>query len=289
MQEFSGKVAVVTGAASGIGRGLAERFVAEGMRVVLADVEQRALDATAAALSEGGGEVLAVRTDVSSRSAVEELAAATLERFGPPQVLCNNAGVAGGGQGPIWKTTEKDWEWVIGVNLLGIVHGIQAFVPHMLESGQEGHIVNTASIYGLASQGPVIYGVTKHGAVRLTEGLYADLQAVGAPIGVSVLCPGLIATRIVTSVRNRPDHLKNEDQSAPPAGVAQFMEMAEKRFMENGMPPSQVADIVVDAIREPRFYVLTHPETKGMVSERFDAVLDGARPPATLTNARRNA
>ena len=283
MKDFGGKVAVVTGAASGIGRALADRFVDEGMRVVIADVEQGALDAAERELAERSGDVLAVRTDVSSRAAVDELAAATLERFGVPHVLCNNAGVAGGGGGPVWKTTEKDWEWVMGVNLMGVVHGIQAFVPHMVESGQAGHVVNTSSIYGLATQGPIIYGVTKHGVVRLSEGLHADLRAEGAPIGVSVLCPGLIATRIVSSVRNRPDHLRNEADGAGPAGAAQFMELAEKRFMENGMPPADVADIVVDAIREERFYVLTHPDMKRLVEQRFDAILDGSAPPAAAT------
>jgi NAD(P)-dependent dehydrogenase (short-subunit alcohol dehydrogenase family) len=287
MKDFGGKVAVVTGAASGIGRALADRFVDEGMRVVVADVEQEALDATERELTERTGDVLAVRTDVSSRNAVDELAAATLERFGVPHVLCNNAGVAGGGGGPVWKTTEKDWEWVMGVNLMGIVHGIQAFVPHMVESGQEGHVVNTSSIYGLATQGPIIYGVTKHGVVRLSEGLFSDLRAEGSPIGVSVLCPGLIATRIVSSVRNRPAHLRNEVDDGAGAAGAQFLELAEKRFMENGMPPAEVAGIVVDAIREERFYVLTHPDMKRLVEQRFDAILDGSAPPATTTPNRR--
>lgn len=285
---FEGGVAVVTGAASGIGRALADRFAAEGMKVAIADIEQDALDGARDELEASGAEVIAQVVDVSDRSAVGDFAATVLDRFGAPTVLCNNAGVAGAGGGAVWTTTENDWKWVLGVNLMGVVHGVQAFVPAMVEAARPAHVVNTSSIYGLASQGPAIYGVSKHAVTRFTEALAHDLHAAGVPIGASVLCPGLIATRIVTSVRNRPAHLRNENDPMARAGAGagrgaaggaeQFMKAAEQRFMENGMPPSEVASIVVDAIKNKRFYVLTHPDLMSIVEHRFAAVRDGNQP-----------
>ena len=277
MQDFAGRVAVVTGAASGIGRGLAERFVAEQMRVVLADVEAGPLGETTTALTEAGGEVIAVETDVSDPESVDELAARTVEAFGPPQVVCNNAGVSGP-FGPLWETTPEDWEWVIGVNLLGVVHGIRSFVPLMIDSGQDGHVVNTSSLLGLSTGGGSIYGATKHAVTRLSEGLWHDLAAAGSPIGVSVLCPGLIATRIVSAGRNRPAHLS----TTPPAGAGASADLdaAERFFLDHGMAPSEVADLVVAGIRENRFYLLTHPEqTLDTVRARTEGILAG-QPPA---------
>ena len=285
MEDFRGKTAVVTGAASGIGRGLATRFAAEGMRVVMADVEAEALEKAAAELEADGAEVLTVVTDVSDRASVDALAAATIDRFGPPNVLCNNAGVSGGGGGAIWETTDKDWAWTVGVNLMGVVHGIQAFVPAMVASGEQGHIVNTSSILGLATGGGSIYGVTKHAVTRLTEGLWYDLQAAGAPIGVSVLCPGLIATNIISSARNRPDHLRNDIDAATAAEAAKRMDAMQNFFLNEGMPPSEVAAIVVDAIRNQRFYVLTHPDLLDRVEHRLQAILDGTAPPPAGTSA----
>jgi NAD(P)-dependent dehydrogenase (short-subunit alcohol dehydrogenase family) len=278
MQELSGRVAVVTGAASGIGRGLAERFAAEGMKVVLADVEEQALAAAEADLAATGAEVLAVATDVSSRTSVDDLADASVERFGAVHVLCNNAGVSGG-MGPIWQTTEADWQWVLGVNLMGVVHGVQAFVPGMVAHGEPGHVVNTSSVLGLSSGGGSIYSVSKHAVTRLSEGLYHDLRAAGAPVGVSVLCPGMIATRIVTADRNRPAHLRNPGIEIPPE-MLERRKVMQERFLEMGMPPAEVAGMVVDAIRDDRFYVLTHP---GMiwphVEARVQAIL-ADEPPA---------
>lgn len=276
MEGFAGKVAVVTGAASGIGFGLAERFCAERMKVVAADVEAAALTEAEARLSDAGGDVLAVACDVSDRAAVDALADAAYERFGAVHVLCNNAGVSGGG-GPVWETTPNDWAWVLGVNLLGVVHGIQAFVPRMIAGGEPGHVVNTSSIMGLWTGGGSIYGVSKHGVVRLTEGLYHDLEAAGAPIGVSVLCPGMIATNIVSSERNRPAHLADPERPIDPERE-RFREAVQKRFLDDGMPPSQVADIVIDAIRNDRFYVFTHPDMKAGVTERLRAIIDQAPP-----------
>jgi NAD(P)-dependent dehydrogenase (short-subunit alcohol dehydrogenase family) len=281
MQDVEGKVAVVTGAASGIGRALVDRFAAAGMKVVLADVEVEALEKAEAEVRSTGAETLAVVTDVSSRSSVDALAAAVVARFGGTNVLCNNAGVSGGG-GALWETTDRDWSWVMGVNLMGVVHGIQAFLPGMVASGEPGHVVNTSSVLGLATGGGSIYGVTKHAVTRLTEGLWYDLQAAGAPIGVSVLCPGMIATNIIGSGRNRPAELQNEAASgASTPEVEQRMKFVADLFAKEGMPPSEVAEMVFDAVvAGDRFYVLTHPEAeKETVRARFEAILDGATPP----------
>ena len=278
MQDVEGRVAVVTGAASGIGRALIDRFAAAGMKVVLADVEAEALEKAEAEVQSTGAETLAVVTDVSQRASVDALAAAVTERFGGTNVLCNNAGVSGGG-GSLWETTERDWAWVMGVNLMGVVHGIQAFLPGMVARGEPGHVVNTSSVLGLATGGGSIYGVTKHAVTRLTEGLWYDLRAAGAPIGASVLCPGMIATNIISSGRNRPDDLKNPDTAAGAEGE-QRMQFVKDLFAKEGMPPSEVADMVFDAIGAERFYVLTHPESeKETVRARFEAILGETNPP----------
>ncbi|MGY6501252.1 MAG: SDR family NAD(P)-dependent oxidoreductase [Acidimicrobiales bacterium] len=282
MQTVSGTTAVVTGAASGIGRAMAARFAAEGMQIVMADVEVDALEAAAAELTGAGATVLAVTTDVADRESVDRLAAATIDRFGVPHVLCNNAGVSGGGPRPIWETTDADWQWVVGVNLMGVVHGIQAFVPAMVDAGHEGHVVNTSSLLGLSTGGGSIYSITKHAVTRLTEGLWYDLQAAGSAVSASVLCPGLIATNIVSSARNRPEHLI-DDAARDPAMAAQ-MDAMQSYFLSAGMDPAEVADMVLDAILTDRFYVLTHPEMiLDLVRSRFDAIasddgLPGERP-----------
>src|SRR3989454_8974881 len=204
MKEFRDRVAVVTGAASGIGRGLAERFAAEGMKVVLADVEQSALDQADAEMRERGATVLPVRTDVSKPQQMEQLAQQTLEAFGAVHIVCNNAGVGGPG-GPVWERTLADWQWVLGVNLWGVIHGIRTFVPIMLRQETEGHIVNTASVAGLVSLPMLtIYDVTKHGVVTLSESLYQELAMSGSRLRVSVLCPGFVSTNIMDADRNRP-------------------------------------------------------------------------------------
>jgi len=276
VQEFKGKVAVVTGAASGIGRGLVDRFAREGMSVVLADVAKEALVLAASELEASGASVLAVETDVSSLESLEALRDRVIERFGNVHILCNNAGVSGGGGGPIWNATAKDWEWVLGVNLMGVVHGMQAFLPHMVEHGEEGHVVNTSSVLGLGTGAGSIYGVTKHAVTRLTEGLYYDLQAADARIGVSVLCPGLIATRIIESDRNRPPDLRNPGQPDPELLARRAVSI--ERWQQ-GMPPDEVADIVMEAIKEDRFYILTHPEYKERVEARVRSILDDLPPP----------
>jgi NAD(P)-dependent dehydrogenase (short-subunit alcohol dehydrogenase family) len=217
---------------------------------------------------------------VSSRASVDALAEAAVSRFGAVHLVCNNAGVAGG-MGSLWETTSKDWEWVLGVNLMGVVHGIQAFVPLMLDQGGDGHVVNTSSVLGLSSGGGSIYSVTKHAVTRLSEGLLADLRAAGSGIGVSVLCPGLIATQIVSSDRNRPDALRNEVDAAAAEDAAKQRDLVQDFFLIEGMPPAEVAGMVVDAVTAQRFYVLTHPEMiKPAVEARLRAVLDETDPPA---------
>ncbi|MBM3138849.1 MAG: SDR family NAD(P)-dependent oxidoreductase [Chloroflexi bacterium] len=282
MREFTGRVAVVTGAASGIGRGLAERFAAEGMKVVLADVEEAALEAAVRDLRQREHDVIGVRADVSAQAAVEELRDRAYEAYGAVHVLCNNAGVAGGG-GAAWESTPNDWAWVLGVNLWGVIHGVRAFVPRMLAQGEPGWVVNTASMLGLVSGGgggP--YGVSKHAVVRLTEGLYYDLRSRDAQIGCSVLCPGMIATNIIEAERNRPAALA--DPAADDASARERARMrteTAQRFRAFGMPPDEVAEIVLDAIREERFYILTHPEgIKDRVRSRMeDILLDRAPSP----------
>ncbi len=278
MREFAGKVAVVTGAASGIGRGLAERFAHEGMKVVLADVEQDALDAAVKDLRQQGREVIGVVTNVARAEEVEALARRAVETYGGVHILCNNAGVAAGAPS-VWEHTLKDWEWVIGVNLMGVVHGLHSFLPIMLAQDEEGHVVNTASVWGLVTRGSAVYGVTKFAVVRLTEGLYYDLQARGAKVKCSVLCPGAVATRIAASGRNRPPELRNPvvDEEAARA-EAQRRAEGVARFQQIGMPPAQVAEIVLDAIKQEKFYILTHPGILDGVRTRMEDILAQRNP-----------
>ena len=274
MKEFKGKVAVITGAASGIGRALADRCVQEGMKAVLADVEVETLAKTEASLKASGATVLAVRTDVSQARDVAALAQKTLEVFGAVHLLCNNAGV--GTEAAIWESTLDEWEWVVGVNLWGVIHGVRAFVPLMLAQDTECHIVNTASMAGLIS-GPGLgaYKLTKHAVVSLSETLYHELGERGARVKVSVLCPGIVNTRIMQSARNRPGHLA---PTAPlgPASAARWEAL--RRLVPAGMPPVQVGDAVFGALRKDQFYILTHPEGKEAVRARMEDILQERSP-----------
>lgn len=271
MEELEGKVAVITGGASGIGLALGTSCAAEGMRVVLADVEADALDKAAASLPEGV-EVEAVVCDVSDATQVEGLRDRALERFGAVHLVANNAGVSAGG--PTWEHTLQDWEWVLGVNLWGVIHGVRTFTPLLIEQG-EGHIVNTASMAGLISAPYMAaYTVSKHGVVALSETLYSDLQLVGAAVGVSVLCPGWVKTRIHEAGRNRPARAAGEDASGEPEG---FSDVA-ATLIAGGLDPADVAGAVLDAVRTDRFYVLTHPAWEPMIAERAQRIVAHEQP-----------
>lgn len=270
MNEFTDKVAVITGAASGIGRALAEQCAREKMKLVLADVEVAALEEAEDMLRSRGATVLAVPTDVASAESVATLAQKTIEEFGAVHLLCNNAGVAVGG--PIWEAAVADWAWVLGVNLWGVIHGIRTFVPLMLQQKEPCHIVNTASVAGLVSTpGLGVYNVTKHGVVTLSETLYQELQAADSQIGVSVLCPGWVKTRIGESERNRPGRSATEEPaSLGGSGIA--------KAIDQGLGPDAVATQVLAAIREERFYVLTHPDILPFVEQRHADIQLGCNP-----------
>lgn len=266
-------VAVITGAASGIGRGLAERFAAEGMKVVLADVEEEPLARLEADLSAKGAAVISVRTDVSSSAQVENLAIRTIDTFGAVHILCNNAGVVC--SRPVWEHTLADWEWVLGVNLWGVIHGIRTFVPRMLAQGNACHIVNTASILGLVGgSGEGIYKVSKHGVVALSETLADELAQKDANIQVHVLCPGWVRTGILESGRNRPDTLQNTMEEGHSSELIIGGSRNTRAEMEAGLSPAEVAEHVYNAIQNGVFYIHTHPEHKAWIRERMERIIE---------------
>ena len=282
MKNLDGKVAVVTGGASGIGRAVATRFAEAGMRVVLADIQEDALDRTASELAAAGHQVIGVRTDVSVGESVEALAATVMAEFGAVHVLHNNAGVGVGGY--LWTHTQRDWEWVLGVNLWGVIHGVRVFVPLMISQGEPAHIVNTASMAGLISvPGLGAYNVSKHGVVTLSETLERDLRIAGVPIGVSVLCPGLVMTNIFESHRNRPGDISDEGQdpgllglTAAAAGSARADALESFGTM---LTPEQVATAVLEAVVDDHFYILTHPEpARSLVRSRADDIIEARHP-----------
>jgi NAD(P)-dependent dehydrogenase (short-subunit alcohol dehydrogenase family) len=277
MKEFKGKVAVITGAASGIGRAIAERCAREGMQVVLADVEDKALAQAEEEISAAGATVLAVLTDVSKADAVEALARKTLDAFGGVHLLCNNAGVGAGST--VWESTLNDWTWVMGVNLWGVIHGLRTFVPIMLNQGTEGHIVNTSSVAGLIPfHAGAAYHATKHAVVALSEKLYYDMALRGGKIKVSVLCPGWVRTRIMEAGRNRPAELADDpdEMVVTPEMLATAEEY--RQACETGMPPQEVADQVFQAIKDERLYILTHPEFTPIVQARMETIVQGCNP-----------
>lgn len=276
MKDVDGKVAVVTGAASGIGRGMCESFVAAGMRVVLSDVEQKALELTTQTLRAAGADVHAVVTDVAKPDQVEALAAETLRTYGAVHVVCNNAGV-GTATSPSWNSTLDDWNWILGVNLMGVIYGVRTFLPILIDQGVGGHIVNTASLAGLIPGENTLYAVTKFGVVALSEGVYLELKRGGYRPGISVLCPGFVDTNILDSARNRPPELARtaEPMTGPVVDVFRqwFVEQ-----LKQGLSPRQVGDQVLAAIREDRFYVLTHPDWNPMIERRMQSILAGENP-----------
>jgi NAD(P)-dependent dehydrogenase (short-subunit alcohol dehydrogenase family) len=275
VEDLDGKVAVVTGAASGIGRSLAHAFAGQGMRLVLADIEAAPLEDVASELRGSGTEVFAVTADVSIASDVERIATAAEDVFGGLHLACNNAGVAAGGLS--WEVGLEDWDWVLGVNLYGVIHGIRSFVPRIIASGG-GHIVNTASMAGLTSapgMGP--YNVSKHAVVTLSETLALELAMTHPEVGVTVLCPGWVRTQINRSERNRPADDARPRSEGDEAAVPALRSMIDD-LIETGLDPTEVADLVVDAVRASRFSVLTHPEWQGMVRDRTERLLSGETP-----------
>lgn len=284
MQELGGRTAVVTGAASGMGLAFAEAFLREGMQLVAADVEAPALARAEEQLAavRGPEAVLAIRTDVSDPASVNALRDAALARFGRVNVVCNNAGV-GGVRNPIGRLDLSDWQWVLGVNLWGVIHGCEAFVPHLLEHG-DGHIVNTASIAGhisLPYMGP--YNVSKHGVVTLSETLLHELAHAGSTVGVSVLCPGFVATNLIDADRNRPEHLVRPLDEPEDAGARERERAAGRELLGQKKPPAEVAQLVVDAVKANQFWIFTDDQFAPVVAERHRSIESVTNPPQART------
>ena len=268
MKDFEGKTAVVTGAASGIGFGLAKKFAEEKMQVVMADIEESALEAAVEDLEQQQHRVVGIPADVLIQESVEELFSRSRETFGNIHILCNNAGIgASSGNKAIWEVEKADWTWTLGVNFYGALYGIQTFLPHMIEHGEEGHVVTTASLAGLMS-GAGTYGVSKHAVRALAETLNSDLVARDSKIRSSVLCPGFVNTNIDKSERNRPKTLQQIDAPTQTLEISPIVEM-----LRNGKEPSEVADIVFQSIKDNLFYILPHPAWDENLENYFNGIL----------------
>jgi NAD(P)-dependent dehydrogenase (short-subunit alcohol dehydrogenase family) len=280
MKNFSGRTAVITGAASGFGLETSRVAAREGMNVVMADVQQEALDQACAEIRASGAAVLPFRLDISQPAEVEALGAATLQRFGAPSFVFNNAGVGCGGL--VWENTLADWQWVLGVNLMGVVHGVRVFTPMMLDAARndaafEGHIVNTASMAGLVNPPNMgIYNVSKHAVVALSETLYQDLRLVTDQVSASVLCPCFVPTGITRSQRNRPAELRGDAQLTKSQLIGQAMN--DKAVGGGKVSAAMVAQAVFDAMREQRFYIYSHPRALASVQTRMEDVVQARNP-----------
>lgn len=273
MKVLKGKVAAVTGAASGLGRSMALAFAAEGMNVALADVDQEGLLKTQGVVGGYGVRSTTLRVDVSKAAEVEAFAERTVKELGAVHVVCNNAGVSP--LGSVWENTLADWQWILGVNLWGVIHGVRAFAPRLIAQN-EGHVVNTASVAGLISPpGSGAYNVTKHAVVTLSESLYHDLRERGSDVGVSVLCPAYVPTRITESERNRPRELLVSEKSDQTLAREA---MLRKAVASGKISADQVAQAVVAAVKEERFYILTHPRIKGAIRARMEDILEERAP-----------
>jgi len=269
VREFEGRTAVITGGASGIGQALADRFAEARMNIVLADIQEDALAEAVRLLEERQVPVLGVRTDTMVKQAVQNLANESISKFGKIHILCNNAGVANPASAgkAVWELPDGDWDWVMGVNFNGVLYGLQAFVPHMLEHGEPGHIVNTASLAGmLPGGGP--YGVSKHGVVSLTEGLQNDLSTRNANINASVLCPGFVDTKIYDAERNRPENLAVSEELS--AEATEMVTALAKDMLAKGKTTKEIAEIVFESIKESLFYILPHPAWDDFVRRRVE-------------------
>ncbi|HWM44920.1 MAG TPA: SDR family NAD(P)-dependent oxidoreductase [Burkholderiales bacterium] len=273
MKELKGKVAAVTGAASGLGRSMALAFAAEGMDVALADVDQANLSSVADEVQAKGVRAITLRVDVSQADQVEAFRDQTLARLGAIHVVCNNAGVSP--LGAVWENTPADWQWILGVNLWGVINGVRAFTRTLIAQN-EGHIVNTASVSGLiAPPGSGAYNVTKHAVVALSESLHHDLRERNSAVGVSVLCPAYVPTGIVDSERSRPKDLPKSEKSRETLAKET---MLRKAVTSGKVSADQVAQAVVAAVKEERFYILTHPRIKGAIQARMEDILEGRAP-----------
>lgn len=281
MKDFKGRVAVITGAASGLGKAFAERAAELGMSLVLADIQTEALEATVTELRDRGVSVIGLRTDVSQAAQVQALADAAMTAFGAVHLLFNNAGVLAGGL--VWENSEKDWDWVLGVNVRSVIHGVRIFTPLMLaaaasDSDYEGHIINTASMAGLLNA-PTLgtYNLSKQAVVSLSETLHHDLALVCEQVHCSVLCPYFVPTGISQSALHRPKELANAD--APTRSQAAAQAQNQKATGAAKVSAGQIAQLTFDAIGQRRFYIYSHPHAMGSVRERFDAIVEQRNPP----------
>ncbi len=275
MKDLHNKVAVITGAAEGIGKAIAMKAAAEGMKLVLADIDAGKLDRLVNELTAGRTDAVSLKVDVSQADKVEALAALAFDTFGDVHLLVNNAGVAMAKNA--WETTQNDWEWVMGVNLYGVTNGLRSFIPRMMEKGEEGHVINTASIAGMLSEPSMAaYNVSKFGVVTLSEGLHYDLTLRNSRIKVSVLCPAWVKTRIAEAERHRPAderiNLAKLDKVTAETGMSMF------KAVQAGMEPGEIAEAVFAAIRDEKFYIITHPQTKVGIRIRMDDILMDRQP-----------